>query len=63
MAQIINNVSGRRLIKLSVDDILMIVSLYQEKCSCKNYTQEEIRRSLSGQDFYLPEEISSFSFQ
>jgi hypothetical protein len=62
MAQIVNNVSGRRLIKLSVDDILMVVSLYQEKCNCKNFTPDEVRRSLSGQDFYLPEEITSFSF-
>lgn len=57
MAQIIDNPNGRKMIKLSTDDILMIVSLYQQKCNCKDYTYDEVRKSLSGGRFYLPEDM------
>ena len=57
MARIIDNTQGRRMIKLSTDDILMIVSLYQQKCNCKNYTYDEVRNALSAGQFYLPEDI------
>ena len=56
MAQIIDNSTGRRMIKLSTDDILMIVSLYQQKCNCKNFTYDEVRKALSNGQFYLPED-------
>ena len=57
MARIIDNTQGRRMIKLSTDDILMIVSLYHQKCNCKNYTYDEVRNALSAGQFYLPEDI------
>jgi hypothetical protein len=57
MAQIIDNPNGRRMIKLTIDDILMIVSMYQQKCNCKNYTYDEVRMALSSGRFYLPEDI------
>lgn len=57
MARIIDNLQGRRMIRLSIDDILMIVSLYQQKCNCKNYTYNEVRQALSSGQFYLPEDL------
>jgi hypothetical protein len=56
MAQIIDNSTGRRMIKLSTDDILMIVSLYQQKCNCRNFTYDEVRKALNTGQFYLPED-------
>lgn len=57
MAKIIENPSGRRMIKLSTDDIFMVVSLFQQKCNAKTYTQQEAREVLSLERFYLPEEV------
>jgi hypothetical protein len=56
MAKVIDNPTGRRMIRLSVDDILAIVSTYQQKCNCKNISYEDVRRILKASDFYLPEE-------
>jgi len=57
MALIIDNTAGRRMIKLSVDDILMVISMYQQKCNCKDYTYEEVRLALKNNNFYLPEDF------
>lgn len=57
MALVIDNPAGRRIIKLSIDDILAVVSAYQQKCNCKNFSYEEIRESLKESDFYLPEDL------
>ena len=57
MALIIDNSSGRRMIKLSVDDVLMVVSMYQQKCNCKSYSYEEVRLILKENNFYLPEDF------
>ena len=57
MAKIIDNQVGRRMIRLSIDDVLMIVSMYQQKCNCKNYTYDEVRKALSLGQFYLPEDV------
>ena len=57
MARIIDNQIGRRMIRLSIDDVLMIVSMYQQKCNCKNYTYDEVRKALSASQFYLPEDV------
>ena len=57
MAQIIDNPMGRRMIQLTIDDILMIVRLYQQKCNCKNFSYEEIRTTLASGQFYLPEDL------
>lgn len=57
MALIIDNDNGRRMVKLSVDDILTVVSMYQQKCNCKNFTYEEVRQVLKNNNFYLPEDF------
>lgn len=57
MALIIDNTNGRRMIKLSVDDVLMVISLYQQKCNCKDYTYEQVRIALKNNNFYLPEDF------
>lgn len=56
MALIIDNPNGRRMIKLSIDDILMIVSMYQQKCNCKNFTHDEVRLALESNNFFIPED-------
>lgn len=56
MAQIIENPLGRRMIRLSTDDILMIVSLYQQRCNCREFTHEEVRKVIDNNNFYLPED-------
>jgi hypothetical protein len=56
MAKIIENPRGRRMIRLSTDDILSIISIYQEKCNCKEYTHDEVRKIIDTNMFYLPEE-------
>lgn len=56
MAKIIENLNGRRNIKLNTDDIIDIVREYQcLTCNCDNY--EEIRKIISSTSFYLPEDI------
>jgi len=57
MAIVIDNPAGRRMIKLSTDDILSVVSMYQQKCNCKNFTYEEVRTVLKNSEIYLPEDI------
>ncbi|GEM_PF-924339 len=57
MALIVDNPHGRRMVRLSIDDILMVVSMYQQKCNCKNYTHEEVRQALKNNSFYLPEDF------
>ena len=58
MAIVIDNPTGRRMIRLSIDDILSIVSMYQQKCNCKNLTYNEIREKLRELDIYLPEDFN-----
>ena len=56
MAKIIENEQGRRIIKMSVDDIISIVREYQRMV--KNPTNYEgIRIILSQASMYLPEEV------
>ena len=57
MAKIIDNPNGRRMIKLSADDVFMIISMYQQRCSSKAYTHEEARVLLNSNKFYIPEEV------
>lgn len=56
MAKIIDNPLGRRMIKLSTDDVLMIVSIYQQQCNCRDYTYDEVRAVINENRFYLPED-------
>lgn len=55
MARIIEN--NRRIVKLSVDDVLNIVREYQTICR-KSCCYEHTRELLSKADFYIPEDIS-----
>jgi len=56
MAKIIENEKGRRLIKMSVDDIISVVREYQRMVqSPKSF--EGIRFVLKQASMYLPEEV------
>ena len=55
MAQIIENKIGRRLIKISTNDIFSIVKEYQQILSANN--KKDIRKILDKAHFYLPEEV------
>lgn len=56
MARIIENEVGRRLVKMSVDDIISVVREYQR--IVKNpKTYEGIRYILSQASMYLPEDM------
>lgn len=57
MAKIIENSGGRRVIKLSADDIFSVVSEFQERVSCKMITKEEARRIFNYESILLPEEL------
>ena len=55
MAKIIENIQGRRTVKMSVDDIISVVREYQR--IVKNpKTYEGIRMVLSQACMYLPED-------
>lgn len=56
MARIIENKKGRRLVKMSVDDILSVVREYQRVVKSPK-TYEGIRLILSQSSMYLPEDI------
>lgn len=56
MARIIENEKGRRMIKMSVDDVISVVREYQRVIKNPN-SAEEIREVLNQQIMYLPEEI------
>jgi len=57
MAYVVENPCGRRMVRLSVDDILTVVAMYQQRCNCRDYSYEEVRRELKKQDIYLPEDV------
>ncbi|MDD3437041.1 MAG: hypothetical protein PHC64_07825 [Candidatus Gastranaerophilales bacterium] len=56
MARIIENETGRRIVKMSVDDIISIVKEYQRIVQNPK-TYEGIRMALSKACMYLPEEV------
>lgn len=56
MAKIIENETGRRLVKMSVDDIISVVKEYQR--IVKNpRTYESVRLILERACMYLPEDV------
>lgn len=57
MAKILENEKGRRMIRLSVDDVIMIIGQYQNLCRYKILKEENARQLLKKNFFYLPEEI------
>lgn len=56
MAKIIENEAGRRIVKMSVDDIICVVREYQRVVQ-NPQTYEGIRMILSQACMYLPEEM------
>ena len=56
MAKIIENGTKRRLIKLSVDDVLNIISQYQTFVK-NNRNYDLVRKILSENNFYIPEDL------
>ena len=57
MARIIENFVGRRIIKMSVDDIISVVREYQRVIQGVK-TYEETRETLKTLDMFLPEDVS-----
>lgn len=56
MAEILENMNGRRLIRVSTDDVISLVKEYQViACDSSNY--QEIREKLDKADLYLPEDF------
>ena len=56
MAKIIDTNSKRRMIKMSTDDILCVISQYQTLTNgIKNY--DSVRNILNQNNFYLPEDV------
>ena len=56
MAKIIENVKGRRIIRLNTDDIINIVREYQ-LITNNSQSYKIIREKLDKSDVYLPEDI------
>lgn len=69
MAKIIENHEGRRMIRLSTDDVLTVVSLYQQQLyklqqmiddgeaeQAAPPRSQKVRKELDGFQFYLPED-------
>lgn len=56
MAKIIENKRGRRMVKMSVDDIICVVREYQRMIKNPK-TYDGIRSILQQANMYLPEEI------
>lgn len=56
MAKIIDNEQGRRIIKMSVDDVISVVREYQRIVK-NNKSYDVIRENLSQAFIYLPEEV------
>lgn len=56
MAKIIENEKGRRIVRMSVDDIISVVREYQRIVKSPK-TYEGIRMVLSKACMYLPEEM------
>lgn len=57
MARIVDNQDGRRMIRLTTDDVLTVVSLYQQHLyEVQNRNHDGIRRKLAEMNVYLPED-------
>lgn len=57
MARIVeNSTGGRRMIRLTGDDILMVVALVQREFRHAPATPDGLKRILTSRPFYLPED-------
>jgi hypothetical protein len=58
MARIIENHEGRRMIRLTAEDVLMVVSQYQQQLyGLENRDYEGVRSRLAENHVYLPEDL------
>lgn len=58
MAKILENShGGRRMIRLSGEDIMMVVSMFQREFRDTPVTYSDLKEKLINRPFYLPEEI------
>lgn len=56
MAEILENMHGRRMIRVSTDDVISIVREYQSSvCGITSYN--EVREILDKKELYLPEDL------
>lgn len=56
MATIVENLNGRRLIRVSTDDVITLVKEYQN-IACESSSYDEIRKKLDNVLLYLPEDL------
>lgn len=56
MAEIIENMHGRRLIRVSTDDVISLVKTYQT-IFCESESYSQIREKLDKTDLYIPEDL------
>lgn len=54
MATIVENMHGRRLIRMSTDDVISIVREYQ---ACSTGSYKETREKLDKTEIYVPEDL------
>lgn len=58
MARILDNPNGRRMIRLSPEDVLSVVSLYQQQLyGLEQRDYQAIQSRLRQSEFYLPEDV------
>ena len=56
MAEIIENVHGRRLIRVTTNDVISLVKTYQT-IACESESYSQIREKLDKADLYIPEDV------
>lgn len=59
MAKILENNQGRRIIRLSAEDIMAVVGQYQEQCKSQQgpLTYDSLKSMMDAFPVYLPEEV------
>lgn len=56
MATIVENMHGRRTIRMTTDDIISIVREYQS-IACSSQSYRETREKLDKAEIYIPEDV------
>lgn len=56
MAEIVENLYGRRMIRVSTDDVISLVKEYQNTV-CGICSYEKIREMLNNREFFIPEDV------
>lgn len=56
MATIVENMHGRRIIRITTDDIISIVREYQT-IACSSLSYRETREKLDSTEIYIPEDL------